>query len=195
MNEEVRVRFSAVAKRKIYSATAMATLMALIVGQAKAAFLLAVLILPLSVWMAYSLYVILLQPYARLAQTICVSAWAGALGIVLLIHYVRHESAREDAEEIVKAIVQDTTSKKHCPADLNNLVVQRPLLTEKLRADFSYSCINGKPRFFYSATFTVFDTYDYDFRTRSWKYRTWLEKGKTAVSSGESNCAAPGCSK
>ena len=181
MKKDVRFQLSDSSKRKIYSTTAIATLMALIVGQAKAAFLLVVLILPLSVWLAYSIYVTLRQPYARLAQIICVAVWVGALGIVLLIHYVRHESARADADEIVKAIVESTTAHKHCPVDLSNLVVQRPQLSERLRADFVYSCINGKPRFFYSATFTVFDTYEYDFHDQTWRYRSWLEKSVPRV--------------
>lgn len=181
MNDEVRFHFSAVSKRKMYSATAMATLMALIVGQAKAAFLLVVLILPLSVWLAYSLYVILRQPYARLAQIICIGLWSGAVVLVLLIHYIRHENARRDADEIVKAIVRSTAANKRCPADMSSLIIQRPQLSKRMRADFSYSCINGKPRFFYGATFTVFDTYEYDFRTRAWHYRNWLEKSAPSV--------------
>ena len=183
LDKQVRLHLSQAAKRQIYSSVAMATLMALIVGQEKAAFLLVVLILPLGVWLGYSLYVIIREPYARLVQIICIGVWSGAILLVLLIHYIRHESARNDADEIVKAIVETTTALKHCPTKLDSVIKQHPQVLEKLRADFTYSCRAGTPRFFYGATFTILDTYEYDFSKQAWQYRSWLEKDIAKVSS------------
>jgi hypothetical protein len=58
------------------------------------------------------------------------------------------------------------------------LGLKREQLVEKLGDNFGYTCAERKPKFFYVATFTIFDTFDYDFERGIWKYESWADKKK-----------------
>ena len=64
------------AKRKIYSALILSVLMVLTLGQAHAGFLAILIVLPLALWLAWSAFVIVRRPYARLAQFVSVLVWS-----------------------------------------------------------------------------------------------------------------------
>jgi hypothetical protein len=176
IDDKSRWRLSRFAKGKVYSAIAMANVMALVVAQAHFGFLIILIIAPLTVWLTYSAYVLVTRPYLRLAQLICIGIWAVAIGAVVLVHYVRHISAREDANEVVHVIRDYAKANGRCSLTLEDLTVNRPNLPEKLKADFAYSCEKGKPSFSYEVTYTVFDRYVYDFEQRVWNYQDWSKK-------------------
>ena len=176
MNDTARNYLTPASRRKIYSAIALAIIFVLMLGQANLAVFLAVAVLPFAVWLSYSAYVFATRPYARLAQTVCVFVWAIAVALVVIIHVIRHNDARRDADEIVKAIAEYSLASKHCPDKLETLATRRPQLSENLRAEFKYICERGKPVFSYRATFTLLDRYDYDFEHSTWKYHSWSEK-------------------
>ncbi|KAF0161915.1 MAG: hypothetical protein FD157_4062 [Rhodocyclaceae bacterium] len=180
MNEDVRFHLSREAKRKIYSATITAVIVVLTVGQRHAGFLLILGALPLAVWLTWSAWVIVRRPYARLGQLICVAVWLLALALLAGIHYVWHQSVRRDANEIVKAINAYSASYGRCPNNIDNFGIKREVLEEKLGDNYSYACNAGKAKLSYVATFTIFDTYAYDFEKDVWVYESWADKKKFA---------------
>ena len=178
VNQDLRFHLSREAKRTIYSATIMAVVVVLTAGQPHAGFLLALGALPLVVWLTWSAWVIARRPYARLGQMISVAVWLGALALLAGIHYVWHRNARRDANEIVKAVDAYSAINGRCPQSIERLGIKREVLAEKLGENYSYVCNAGKAKLSYVATFTIFDTYAYDFDKDTWVYESWADKKK-----------------
>ncbi|MCF8151884.1 MAG: hypothetical protein K9K30_14985 [Burkholderiaceae bacterium] len=164
--------------RKIYSSTVIAIILVLTLGQPHAGFLILALVLPFAVWLTYSAYVIVKRPYARLTQFICIFVWVVAIEFIGGAHYIWHATARRDANEVVIAITTFMKVAGNCPRTLDWVGLKADKLEAKLGANYRYSCSGGKPHFSYVATFTVFDTYSYDFEQGVWKYEKWSEKTK-----------------
>ncbi len=178
MSEDVRFHLSRQAKKKIYSSMIIAVILVLTLGQPHAGFLILALMMPFAVWLTYSAYVIVKRPYARAGQLICIFVWLVAISLVSGIHYVWHDAARRDANEIVLAIREFSAAYGRCPQSLDVLGLKREQLVERLGDNFGYTCVDRKPKFFYVATFTIFDTFDYDFERGIWKYESWADKKK-----------------
>jgi hypothetical protein len=178
LKEEVRFFLSRESKRKIYTAMILGVVVVLTIGQAHAGFLFIVLALPLTVWLSWSLFVIVRQPYARLAQFISIFVWMIAIGLVVGAHYVRHEVARGDANRIVAAIDRFAGDSGRCPPSLESIGFKRAVVEEALGSNYTFACVDRKPKFSYVATFTIFDTFDYDFDRDTWNYVSWAEKKK-----------------
>ena len=174
----VRFQLSRQAKRQIYSSTIIAVILVLTLGQPHAGFLVLALMMPFAVWLTYSAFIIVKRPYARAGQLICVFVWMVAIALVSGIHYVWHDATRRDANEIVLAIREFSVAYGRCPQSLDVLGLKREQLVEKLGDNFGYTCAERKPKFFYVATFTIFDTFDYDFERGIWKYESWANKKK-----------------
>ena len=156
-------------KKKIYSSLLAAAFMVLILGQEHLGFMLYVVVLPLLIWIPYSAYVMVRKPDIRAQQFVRVFIWIVAIALVTGIHYIRHKTTRHSAEEIVSAIDSFSATHGHCPANLDEIGISSEQLREKLGMS-GYSCDKGNPHLFYAATYIVFDTYHYDFKTGSWKY-------------------------
>lgn len=178
MSEKVRFHLSRESKRKIYSATLAAVIVVLTVGQKHAGFLLVLGVLPLMVWLTWSAWVIVRRPYARLGQLICVAIWAVTFALLGTIHFIWHDTARRDANEIVKAVKAYSATHVRCPPSLDTLGIKREVLTEKLGENHGYTCKDGKAKLSYVVTFTIFDTFAYDFDDENWVYESWAEKKK-----------------
>ncbi len=178
MKQEVRFFLSRESKRKIYSAIVLAVIVVLTVGQAHAGFLFVLLVLPLSLWLAWSVFVIIRRPFARLAQFICVLVWLVSISLIVAAHFVRHNETRSDANRIVAAIERFAGDSGRCPPSLESLGFKRAVVEEALGSNYTFACVDRKPKFSYVATFTIFDTFEYDFDRDSWKYVSWAEKKK-----------------
>lgn len=176
---------------------AMAVIATLVIGQAHAGFLVVLLALPLTVWLAWSAYVIVRYPYARLAQMVAVLVWCLAFLVLAAAHYVRHEFVRSDADRVVREIRRYMVDFGRCPLNLEILGFKRDDLLDRLGENYSYSCEISKPKFAYVATFSVFDTFDYDFEGDRWRYMSWAEKKKfldtrpAAMDTPQANPSAP----
>ena len=135
--------------------------------------------LPLGAWLGWSAYVIVRRPYARLAQIFALFIWALALGLIVAAHFLRHEMTRRDADRIALAIDRHVQNQGYCAAEqgrLAELGFKPDDVEERLGSNYKYACVERKPRFSYVATFTVFDTWDYDFVRDRWKYSSWAAK-------------------
>ena len=176
--DEVRFFLSQAAKRKVYSSTILAVLLVLTLGQPKLAFLLVVFAIPFGAWLSYSAYVLVRRPYARVAQAICILVWLTAIALILVIHWIGHDNARRDADDIVKTILAYQTDNRRCPQTLEGLLRRQPHLLRRFVAEFHYTCESGQPHLSYAATFTILDRHEYDFDKRAWAYRSWAtQKG------------------
>ncbi|MCF8197356.1 MAG: hypothetical protein K9J42_01220 [Sulfuritalea sp.] len=176
MTDTVRSHLSRNSKKKIYSAMIMAIILVLTLGQRHAGFLAFALILPFVVWLTYSAYVIVKKPYARTTQLICIFVWVVAVEFIGGAHYIWHATARRDANYVVIAIATFSKVAGNCPRTLDWLGLKREQLEDKLGENYRYTCVGGKPTFSYVATYTVFDTYAYDFEKGVWVYQKWSEK-------------------
>lgn len=154
----------------------MAIILVLTLGQRHAGFLAFALILPFVVWLTYSAYVIVKKPYARTTQLICIFVWVVAVEFIGGAHYIWHATARRDANYVVIAIATFSKVAGNCPRTLDWLGLKREQLEDKLGENYRYTCVGGKPTFSYVATYTVFDTYAYDFEKGVWVYQKWSEK-------------------
>ena len=158
------------ATRKILTALIGAALVVLVMAPRHAGFMLYIVVLAMVFWLPYSAYVIVRRPQYRRLQIALVAIWLVAVALVAGIHYVRHQTTRRDAQEIAIAIQSFIATRGRCPTSLEEIGISQRQLSDKLGIS-SYQCVDGKPSFFYSATYIVFDIYDYDFNTGSWVYR------------------------
>ena len=180
MTQQDPVRFflSRESKRKIYSAMILSVIAVLTIGQAHAGFLAVLLLLPLSLWLAWSAYVIVRHPYARVAQVIAILVWVVALGLLGGAHYARHALVRDEADSVVREIRRYIADYGRCPQQLETLGYKQQDLVERLGENFVYACEGRKPKLAYVATFTIFDTFDFDFEAGEWRYVSWAKKKK-----------------
>lgn len=192
MSDQDHVRFflSRESKRKIYSAMILSVIAVLTIGQAHAGFLVVLLMLPLTIWLAWSAYVIVRHPYARLAQSAAILVWAVALGLLAGAHYARHSFVRDDADSVVREIRRYMADYGRCPQQLETLGYKRSDLIERLGENFTYACEGRKPRLAYVATFTIFDTFEFDFDAGRWRYISWAQK-KKFLDTGVPGLASP----
>ncbi|MBK9625710.1 MAG: hypothetical protein IPO38_14775 [Rhodocyclaceae bacterium] len=169
----VRFRLSTQAKRKVYSATITAVIVVLTTGQRHAGFLLLLGALPLTLWLTWSAWIIARYAYARAGQLICVGVWIVALALLASIHMTWHNATRRDANEIVAAINTYSTTYGRCPTRIEHIGIKREHIEDMLGANYRYVCDGGKFKLSYVATFTIFDTYAYDFAKDNWAYERW----------------------
>ena len=94
-----------------------------------------------------------------------------ASAVVSSVHFYRHFSSRKEADRVVRKVLDFREKQGRFPSDaseLGDLALRdrsRPLLHYTLLSD-------GKPALFYAATFIPFDTWEYDFSSRTWFYRS-----------------------
>lgn len=175
-SEEVRFHLSRESKRKIYSATITAVVVVLSLGQAHAGFLAILLVLPFAFWLGWSAWVIVRQPYARLAQFICLLVWCIAIALVVAAQYVRHVTTRADADRIAAKIDRFHVDNGYCAPTLEAAGYRLGEVEDSLGPNVSYSCVDRRPKFSYVVTFTILDTYEYDFDRNKWVYMSWAKK-------------------
>ena len=60
-----------------------------------------------------------------------------------------------------------------CPTRIEHIGIKREHIEDMLGANYRYVCDGGKFKLSYVATFTIFDTYAYDFAKDNWAYERW----------------------
>lgn len=125
-----------------------------------------ILLLPLSIWFLYSIFVILNKPERRKSQLIRVVIWFFTASTLLTVAWYRSEATRKGANEIVIALKEHKIKSGVYPAKLEEIGKDSPLLRKELR--LSYSLDEGKPTLIYYSTWVMLDSYDYDFEKSMW---------------------------
>lgn len=157
-------------RRKVLSSLIAAALVVFIFCQEHAGIGLVLFIPILIIWLPYSIFVSVAKPQRRGLQFTQMAIWIGAVAIIAAVQYVRHEVTRRNANEIAAAINRYSAQHGHCPATIEDIGITRDQLREKLGLSY-YQCKGGKQTLFYAVTYTVFDTYDYDFSKGTWNYQ------------------------
>jgi len=156
-------------KKKIYSTLFAAVLFVLFLGQRYAGFMLLLAAFPLAVWMLYVFGEAVTNPDLRKCQSIRIAIWLAAVGLVIGIHFAYHITTRHKADEMVSAIENYRAQYGRYPATLDEIGIDR----QQLRARLGMAYYSGKaPALLaYGVTYVPFDTYDYDFEKKAWRYR------------------------
>jgi len=132
-------------------------------------FMLVFLTLPLVPWLLYSAYAIATRPIARSLQVQKVAIWFLSVAVVVCVHYLMHSSSRQYAQGAVNAVQAYSEQHGFYPQNLEAI----GMTSQQLRSKLSYSTYGiheGKPYFFYGATYVPFEQENYDFAAREWRH-------------------------
>lgn len=142
---------------------------ALFLSQRHMGFMLILLAPVLVPWFGYSVYVATTQPARRIDQLARVAVWLLAVISVVATHVFWHVTTRNQANQIVAAIQSYMRQHGRCPENLMVIGITQEQLRKKTGLS-GYHCERGEPQFIYAVTFAVFETYDYDFKRKEWRY-------------------------
>ena len=158
--------------RKVYATLITSVLVTLFLIQPHAGFMLYLVALPLLVWFLYNLQFVFTPSEARKWLLLRMAVWLMSIILVVVVHYHYHQAARQVANDIVTQIEKYRSKTGEYPRTLDEIGVTK----EKLRTQLGlsrYSYKEGKTLyFFYAVTFIPFDTYQYDFVSKQWRYRS-----------------------
>ena len=148
--------------------TIVAALIILSSARPGAGFLLPLGLPVLLVWFARMAWIAWRRPARRRAQGIKVVVLVAAMTVGALAHGRYESQSRAQAQKVVDAVAAYRARHGSYPDEL----AQVGLDADALRRDWQvrYLSRDGQHRVVYSATFTVFDSYVYDFDKPGWVY-------------------------
>lgn len=164
------LRASTPPRRSLATTALLAALVAALLGQAHAGFMVLLLLLLLVPWSAWSLAVALRRVEERRARAIRLGIWWLAVGVVLVTHGVRHHLAERAATRVSDSIVAYMKAHGRCPATLEEVGSSPAALRQALGMSH-YRCDDGRPVLFYASTLVPFETEDFDFESGRWEHR------------------------
>lgn len=126
--------------------------------------------IPLSIWLLYSIYIIVSKPQLRKSQLTRIALWAASLLIIFGAHYYLYEVTRNNANDIVAMLEKYKSEHGSYPEKIDAIGLTQKQIKEKIGMAY-YSFTDGQPHLFYGVTYVAFDTYDYNFQTKAWVYR------------------------
>lgn len=151
------------AKRSLLQTCLLCAMVVLVVMQKHSGFLLILVVLLLAPSFLRSLYDIFIkrqQVKLKAAQTLI---WLMTCLGIAGVHYHLHQTAREQANQVVGALHSYRYEQGHYPQALEEL---RDVSAE---TSLYYANEDGQPILFYRATWIVFETYFYDFNKQEWQ--------------------------
>lgn len=144
-------------------------LVVLLISQPHAAFGLVFLMPFFLIWIPYSLFLIVWKPARRNTQIAKIILWGVSVSVVVAIHVHRAQEIRARADSAIALILKYKADKGTFPNNLAEVGVTPDLGRSKL-SQVHYLNTDGRPNFFYATTFSVFETYSFDFDTGNWRY-------------------------
>ncbi len=156
--------------KKLYLSLLKAIFVAFLFSQRHMGIAVVFLLLALLFWIPYSFYTMFRRPDIRYTQLSSVSIWVVAFAVIVGDHYHLHKTTRQNANKIAMAITHFSDTHGHYPATLDEMGITHDHLVEKLGLSGYFLRDNGRPDFYYAVTFTVFDTYKYNFSEKTWVY-------------------------
>lgn len=142
----------------------------LILGQKYCGFMIAIFIIPFAVWLVHEIYSVVKNPFLRKEKIFRILMWCVAFSLVCFIHILYFQEAREYGDRVVALIFEYRDSHGSYPENIHDVGVSVSELRKNLGMG-DYTLYEGKPRLFYAVTYSLFDTYNYNFETRTWHYR------------------------
>jgi hypothetical protein len=104
------------------------------------------------------------RPDERRLHGVTIGIWLGAVAIVAGAHTYYFYSARASAESVLQSVVRFKDQNGVYPLALADIG------KEQGQGGVYYGRENDRPILFYHATFTPFDTYNYDFQAQRWLF-------------------------
>jgi hypothetical protein len=144
-------------------------LVGLLISQPHAAFGLVFFVPFFVIWIPYSLFLIVWKPARRKTQIAKIILWSISVSIVVAIHTYRAREIRARADVVLALVLKHQAEKGAFPKSLAELGVTHDSGRSKL-SQVNYLYTDGRPHLFYAATFSVFETYSFDFDTGNWRY-------------------------
>jgi len=157
---------------KTYKTTAiLCCLLAIITMPVHAGFILIFLVPVFAVWILKSLVLMWRSPPLRRIQLTKLIIWSVLLCSIVSLHWFYAYSTRKNADEIIVALNKFAEENHRYPTNIEEIRMTPAKLKNKL--GFAGYCLNEnhQPKFYYGVTYIPFDTYSYDFTSKSWKYR------------------------
>ena len=148
--------------------TILATLIILSAARPGAGFLLPLCLAILLPWFVRMAWLAWRRPQRRRAQALKAVVLVAAMAVGALAHGRYESQSRAQAQKVVDAVAAYRAGHGRYPDDL----AQVGLDADALSRDWQVRYLNrdGQHRVVYSATFTVFDSYAYDFDKPGWVY-------------------------
>ena len=148
--------------------TIVAALIILSSARPGAGFLLPLWLPILLVWFLRMMWLAWRRPARRKAQGVKALVLVAAMAVGALAQGRYEHQAREQAQHVVDVVAAWRAQHGAYPDDLAQLGLDE----QALRRDWQvrYLSRDGQHRVVYSATFTVFDSYTYDFDKPGWVY-------------------------
>lgn len=129
-------------------------------------------LIPLLPWLMYTLVRGLVQSKERMRRLPKVALWVLAVAIVLGVTNYNERAVRRQADAAL-ARVNTYYARTHTwPAKLDDTGLDGAALQKQWRI-FYRPNTDGPPRLYYAAPHMLFDVWEYDFDTRSWKYQSY----------------------
>lgn len=152
----------------------MATLFAsvivmLLLVQRHSGFMLAVVLLFLIPWWAYSGYRCLRFPGERKLRITKAIVWLVAVVVIFSVHLVMYRSAQRYSLGVSEKIEAYISRHGQCPAELEDVGISTPAFKAQLGLG-SYVCQEQRPFLFYASTYVPFETEYYDFTHHEWRH-------------------------
>jgi len=117
-------------------------------------------------WIPYSLFVIWRQTDRRRTQAVRLIMWVLVLTLISGVHWYYAYAARNDAQFVVRQLLLYKEQRGMFPSNLDEVGIDA--LALRKRWMLHYSRDQNQPALFYATTFTAFETYSYDFKTKAW---------------------------
>ncbi len=119
-------------------------------------------------WLLYSLFVIWRRPERRRSQTVRLVLWSILFTSIGCTHWYYASASRKDAEMVAQKLLLYKANHGTFPPSLAEVDLDADGL--KRRWMLYYSMSRNEPLLFYASTFTLFETYSYDFKKNEWNY-------------------------
>jgi hypothetical protein len=153
---------------KALSTLVGAAVLAFLLAQTHAGFMLVFVAPIVAIWFVYAGYLAVKYPAIRETQVLRMTIWVVALFLILWVHLFRHAVTRSHANRIVAAVEQYERKHERYPMDSAAMGWSDVQIKSLLGVPGGYSYQEGKPSLFYAVTYIVYDTYHYDFALKTW---------------------------
>lgn len=157
-------------KKKFIRTLASSVLLAFLLAQPHAGFMIYLFTLPLLIWLIYSIYVVFTKPDDRKWQLARMAVWIVSSMVILVVHNELKQTTRLYADDTVAAINKYKLEHGAYPDNIEMIGMNKKQLEEKLGRPSGYYYLKGKPDLYYADTFIVFQTHHYDFQKSTWVY-------------------------
>lgn len=108
------------------------------------------------------------EPVERQLHLSRLAIWLTVIVVIALVHTVRDDIHRKNADEIVKRLVAYSNRAGKCAVRTEDVGISSSELKNKLGGHAFYMCENGKPFLTYEASFMIYASWRYDFQRHVW---------------------------